>query len=198
LRLRAGALRAGAQREQLLEALAPLLLEVAHLPEAPKLSTDRKADLRLAGPQRPVERGADVVPLCVETIEPFALLRAEQSRLGFLGQREVEAGMPAPDCHPVAARRETLERVLTDGLEHPQARLVPAGMLGREQAVAEERLDPVQDVEVGLLGDGLRTAEREASDEHAKTREELSLPGPEQVVAPLDRAAQGPLALGQA
>ena len=88
-----------------------------------------------------IERGADVVPLCVETLEPFALLRAEQARLGLLRQHEVEAGVTTPDGLAVAARHQTLERVLADGLEHSQARLVPACVLGREQVVAEQRLD---------------------------------------------------------
>ena len=123
-------------------------------------AADPQADLRLAGVHRPVERGADVVPLCVEALEPLALLRAEQARLGLLGQHEVEACVPASDGLAVAARRQTLERVLADGLEHPQARLVAGCVLGREQVVAEERLDPLQDVEVGLLGDvlGARSA----------------------------------------
>ena len=147
--------RAGAEREQLLQALAPLLLVAPQLPEAPERRADPEADLRLACIHRPGERSADVVPLCVETLEPLALLRAEQARLGLLGQHEVEAGVPTPDGLAVAARRQTLERVLADGLEHSQARLVPACMLGREQVVPEERLDPLQDVEVGLLGDEL-------------------------------------------
>ena len=110
LRLRAGARRAGAEREQLLQALAALLLVVPQLPEAPERRADPEADLRLACIQRPGERGADVVSLCVETLEPLALLRAEQARLGLLGQHEVEGGVPTPDGLAVAARRQTLER----------------------------------------------------------------------------------------
>ena len=101
--------------------------------------------------------------------------RAEQARLGLLGQHEVEVGVPTSDGLAVAARRQTLERVLADGLEHPQARLVAACVLGREQVVPEERLDPLQDVEVGLLGDELGGAEREPADEDGEAREELLL-----------------------
>ena len=49
-------------------------------------AADPQAHLRLACIQRPVERGADVVSLGVETLEPLALLRAEQTRLGLLRQ----------------------------------------------------------------------------------------------------------------
>ena len=197
LRFRARALRAGAEREQLLQALARLLLMVPQLPEAPERRADLEADLRLACFQRPTERGADVVSLGVEALEPLALLRAEQARLGLLRQHEVEGGVPSSDGLAVAARRQTLERELANGLEHPQARLVPGCVLGREQVVAEERLDPLQDVEVGLLGDVLGGGKREPADEDRKAREELLLLRLQEVVAPLDRPAERPLALGE-
>ena len=83
--------------------------------------------------------------------------------------------MPTADGLAVAARRQTLERVLADGLEHPQARLVAAFVLGRKQVVPEERLDALQDVEVGPIGDELGGAERETADEDAEAGEELLL-----------------------
>src|SRR5262249_2954269 len=129
---------------------------------------------------------------------PFALLRPDQTGLGRLGELQVEAAVPTADRLAVAPRGQTLERVVTDGLEHPEARLVAARMLGREQAVAEERLDSLQDVEVGSLCYRLCAPEREASHEDAEIREELLLPRVEEVVAPPDRAPQRPLSLGQA
>ena len=139
------------------------------LPVAPERRADPETDVRLAGyPRAQRERGADVVPLCVETLEPLALLWAEQARLGLLGKRDVEVGVPTPDGLAVAARRQTLERVLADGLEHSEARLVAACSFGREQVVPQERLDPLQDVEVGLLRDELGGAEREPADEDAR------------------------------
>ena len=130
LRLRAGARRAGAEREQLLQSLAALLHMVPQLPEAPERRADPQADLRLACIQRPSERGADVVSLGVEPLEPLALLWAEQTRLGLLGQDDVEGSVPSSDGLAVAARHQTLERKLADGLEHPQPRLV-AGVRAR-------------------------------------------------------------------
>ena len=173
--LRAGARRAGAEREQLLQSLAGFQFIVPQLPEAPEGRADPAGRPRLAGIQRPGERSADVVPLCVETLEPLALLRAEQARLGLLRQREVEGSVPTADGIAVAARHQTLERVLADGLEHSQARLVAGCMLGREQVVAEQRLDSLQDVEVGLLRDMLGGGQREPADEDGEAREELLL-----------------------
>ena len=126
------------------------------------------------------------------------LLGPTQARLGRLGEHEAEVGVPTPHGLAVAARRQTLERVLADGLEHSQARLVPACLLGREQVVAEERLDPLEDVEVGLIGDDLGGGEREAADEDGEAREELLLFGTEELVAPLDRRAERPLPLAHA
>ena len=197
LRFRAGARRAGAEREQLLQSLAGFQFVVPQLPEAPERRADPQAHLRLACIQRPGERSADVVSLGVEALEPLALLRAEQAWLGLLGQDEVEGGVPTSDGVAVAARRQTLERVLANGLEHPQARLVPRCMLGREQVVAEQRLDPLQDVEVGPLGDALGGGEREPADEDGEAHEELLLLRLQEVVAPLDCPAERPLALGE-
>ena len=61
-----------------------------------------------------------------------------------------------------------------------------------------ERLDPLQDVEVGLLGDVLGGGQREPADEDGKAREELLLLRLEEVVAPLDCPAERPLPLGEA
>ena len=125
------------------------------------------------------------------------MLRAEQARLGLLRQHEVEASVPTSDGLAVAARHQSLECVLANGLEHSQARLVAGCVLGREQVVPEERLDPLQDVEVGLLGDVLGGGQREPADEDGEAREELLLLRLQEVVAPLDRRAERPLPLGE-
>ena len=156
LRLRAVGGRAGAERKQPLQPLAYLLLEAPQLRVAPERRADPETDVRLAGIHRPGERGADVVSLCVETLEPFALLWAEQARLGLLGQRDVVVGVSTPYGIAVAASRQTIECVLADGLEHSQARFVAACSFCREEVVLQEGLDRLQDVEAGLLRDDAR------------------------------------------
>ena len=127
------------------------------------------------------------------------MLWAEQARLGLLGEHEAVVGVPTPDGLAVAARRETLERVLADRLEHSQARLVAAALV-RSSSRLFRRSDstPSRMSSVGLLGDELGGAEREPADEDAEAREELLLCGLEELVAPLDRPAERPLPLGHA
>ena len=112
LRLRAGGRRAGAEREQVLQALAALLHEAPQLPVAPERRADPEADVRFACLQRPAERSADVVALCVETLEPLALLGAEQARLGLPRQargrsRRADGGRPRRRRAPPDARART-------------------------------------------------------------------------------------------
>ena len=198
LRLRAGARRAGAEREQLPQALTGLVLVAPHLPEAPECRADPETDLRLACFDRPGERGADVVPLRVETLEPLALLRAPQARLGFFGEHEVEACVSTPDGLAVAAvRPDARPRTRGWSRAFPGEARPPLCRLGSKQVLLEERLDAVQDVEPGLLGDELGAAQRETPDEDGEAREELLLLRVEELVAPVDRRAQRPLALGQ-
>ena len=165
------------------------MVEAPELPEAPERRADPEPDVRFACFQRPRERGADVVALRVETLEPLALVRPEQSRLGRLREHEAVLGVPTTDGFAVAASRETLERVLADRLEHPQARLVAAASPGRQQVVPEQRLDALDDVDVAPAGDGLGSVGGEPSDEDAEAREELLLCGVEELVAPGDRTA---------
>ena len=93
-----------------------------------------------------------------------------------LGQREVEVGVAAANGLAVAARRQTLERVLADGLEHPEARLVAAlscSVVSR--LLRRSDSTPSRTSRSGSLGDGLGGAEREPADEDAEAREELLL-----------------------
>ena len=69
---------------------------------------------------------------------------------------------------------------------------------GREEVVPQEGLNRLQDVEAGLLRDELGGFESEPADEDCEAREELLLCRLQQLVAPLDRPPERPLALGHA
>ena len=86
--------------------------------------------------------------------------------------------------------REALARVRAHHLEHHQ----PGGPVGARAAYQEALGDEaIEHVEVGA-GDVLRRLDRRAAGEHSKAGEALLLVVVEQVVAPVDRRAQRPLA----
>src|SRR3954452_24820194 len=80
---------------------------------------------------------------------------------------------------------ELLPGVLTDGLEHPEAILRAA-----DEALLDQRL---QHVQVGVT-DLFRSLERAATGEYGQAGGQLLLFRGGQVVAPLDRRAEGALA----
>jgi len=93
----------------------------------------------------------------------------------------------------VGPRREPLRGVGAHGLEHQQP-----GRLVRTSAAYQEALrdQPVEGVQVGA-GDSLRRLDRGAAGEDPEAREARLLVVVEQVVAPVDRRAQRPLARGR-
>ena len=84
---------------------------------------------------------------------------------------------------------EALQPVLADRLEHEQA-LVPDRL---EQAEVDER----RELAHGRFADRLSGLDREASREHREPGQQTAARLVEQLVAPLDRRAEGALALGR-
>ena len=177
--------------------LAALDVSGPHLPEPPERAGGSEADLSLAAFGGPGQRGAEIVAFAVELPCPTHLFGAEERGLRLLGKPEVEAGMVASYGLAVAALGEPLERVLPDRLEHSEAGIAFGHALGAKQAVVQERLDPVDQVQVEVGGHGRGAVEREAADEHAEAGEERLLVGREEVVAPVDRGAECSVPLGQ-
>ena len=96
----------------------------------------------------------------------------------------------------VAALGQQLERVLTDRLQHPEPRVATGHWLGPKQIVVQERVHAVGDIELAISGDGRATFKGEPADENGETCEERLLVHRQEVVAPSDRGAQRPMALG--
>ena len=136
--------------------LAALDVGGPHLPEPPERAGGSEADLGLAALGGPAQRGAEVAALAVEPPRPSHLLGAEQRGLRLLGKPEVEAGMAATHRLAVAALGESLERVLPHRLQHSEAGLAFGYALGAKQAVVQERLDPVDHVQVDARPPRLR------------------------------------------
>src|SRR5919201_172396 len=167
-------------------ALGYMLLAAPELRERPRQA---KRELLLAGLLQPVERGAEVVELGLEPVQPGAAAvpvrrRAvlQQVRLRLLGESEEVLRVAAAKLLRLARRLQPLARVLADRLQHPEAL---AGV--PREALAHERLEGV---ELGAR-DRLGGAQRAAAGEHGETGKEPPLFLVEQLVRPLDRGAQG-------
>ena len=99
----------------------------------------------------------------LESLEPTSLIGAPQLRFGPLGEREVVAGVPAPQRVSVTALAELLERELLDRLEHEEAAVFRLS----KQALVYKGL---QHVEIGVANRFDRL-EVEAADKDGEARE---------------------------
>ena len=126
-----------------------------------------------------------MVPL--EPCGPLGL-RVEAIVVGLLGKRREERGVATAQLLPLAPLPELLEGVLADGLEHEEP--VVADRL--DEAVVDER---AKIVEV-RIADFLGCLQWERAGEDREAGEQLAGARFEEVVAPLDRRTQCPLALG--
>jgi hypothetical protein len=176
---------AGRMGERFLEPAAPLGEVAAHLPEEPQRARQPQRELGLVV-DGPGERGADVVVLGLDPVEPDRGVLAGAARpLGHrLRQLGQPLGVPAPQLGR-ARLLEALDREVADGLEHREARVAPA-----QQVVVDERADALQ----RDVAHALRGLQRAAADEDAEPGEGEALVRPEQVVAPADRRGERALA----
>ena len=170
------------------------------MPEAPQRPGHRQGELDLTRIGRPVQRGPKVVVLHLQSVEPLGLVGSQQFRLRPSRKVGEELAVAARDRYRVGTLRQALARVLADRLEHSEPRLAAGRVLASNQALVDERRDPVgnvqADVEAGIA-DGLRGLEGPAPAEHRQSPEENPFGLVEQVEAPVDRPAQGLLARGQ-
>src|SRR5215469_8036544 len=93
----------------------------ADRPESPQRAGQSQPALCAAAPLAPLERGPQVVMLAIQTLEPDDLIRAEQLRLGMLGQfqEEFEMALSRPRVISVA---QPIAAILAHGLQKPIAR----------------------------------------------------------------------------
>src|SRR5262249_25695519 len=75
----------------------------------------------------PFERGAKVIPLRLQSLEPQALMGAKEDPSGLFGESQVVVSVPSSNCRCLARDLELLRGVLTNGLEHSITRLVCVG-----------------------------------------------------------------------
>jgi hypothetical protein len=117
--------------------------------------------------------------------------------VGLGGDRQVEEvlGVAPPDLVPVVVLGQPLLGELADRLQHGEPGLARGGLGPDHRRLVDQGGQAVQDVEAQLLrvADGLGRLQGPAAGEHRQPGEQPPLGAREQVVAPGDGAAQGPL-----
>src|SRR5262249_27863461 len=164
---------------------APLADVAGRAQEDPPRACGPQGGLRLGVREEPLEAHAEVVVIGLEPLQPRRLLGAPQTGLGALREPEEPASVPPLDLAGVARRAEPLARQVPDRLQHPEAHAGPP-----DEALADERLQPTH----AHPHDPPGRLERAAAGEDREAREEPPLRLVEELVRPLDRRAQRPLA----
>jgi hypothetical protein len=171
----------------------------ALLPEPPQRPRRLLGPAGLAGVGGPAQGQAQVGLLQLAAVQPLALVGAGEVGLGGHGQLQEVLGVAPPDRLQVAGGLEPLLPELADRLQHGEAGL-PGGRPGpQHQRLVDQGGQPVQDVQPEPAGVAHRLGrlQRPAAGEHRQPREQPPLGVREQVVAPGDGPAQGPLPVRQ-
>ena len=144
------------------------------------------------------QRGADVVELGLQPVQPDRLVRAAQVRVGGLHQGQVVIAMSNAGLARLgaASQRKSFGGVLTDRLQHPVTGRT-AGLLGLHQALADQGSQQVKHLPfpgVARRGDRFGGRQRPAPGEDRQLVGHDPLAGIEQVVGPVDQRAEGLMA----
>ena len=161
------------------------------LPEAAQCRREPERLVGIPALEEKRERGADVAVLDLEVLVELALVGELVLLLELLRQRGKHGRVPLPQLAPFRADGEPLECVVPHRLEHRETRLGVCAPL--DEAVVDERRESVE--EAPRAAHGLCLLEAPASDEDRQPGKQALLFLREQIQAPLDRRAEGLLAL---
>ena len=138
--------------EEPVERLPALPQDAPLLEPSPDGCRHAEACGRVAGPERPRDRGPNVVLLAVESPNGELPCRSEDPGAGSLGHRGHGGGVPALDVGALAGLLETLERVFAEQRVQVEAglgggALRRVGRLDPDEALVGERLEALEDVD---------------------------------------------------
>ena len=133
----------------------------------------------------------------LQQVQPGPAAGAREAGPGLLGQPQIDGGVPPGQLLRLAAFRGQLPGQLPDDLQHEEARFRFAGR-APDQAVIAQLLQRRQGFGAQVrAADRLDLREARAAGENRKAAEQAARRGPQQIVAPEDRRAQGLLPGGQ-
>ena len=170
------------------------------LPEAPDGGDDAEPDLGFIGGQGPAHRGPHVVLFVGQAIEPGRRVGAGQVRSGGLGEVEEGQGVAALTVGSLARPLQPLGGELVQQRVALEAWIAVFGRQDLDEALVRQRFEPVDDQQVERtvrVDDVLGTFGVPAAAEDGTSAKDRLLVVGQEVVAPGDRSAQGPLALRQ-
>ena len=145
--------------------------------------------------QTPLERGAEIVVVEIETVYPLTRGRRPQLGFGPLGQVQKVVGVPPAHSLALALESQLLESKFTNRLEHAEAHSARRAY-GLQQTAGNQSVDAVQHI-VTIRAHRLRRLQAAAADKDGHAAKKR-LPRPiEQVIAPGNSVAQGVLARRQ-
>ncbi len=176
------------------EPAAALTDMASHRPERGQGAGQRQRRAGLPGGQRPLQAGPEVVVIGFQQVQPGALVGAVQ--VGPARQVQQPGQVPAAQLVVLPGRDELLARVLADRFEHA----VPHGaaaLLGGEQRPVHQGGDRLKHRfrrQAGVSADGFGGVDRASCGEDRHPPEAHLFLLVEQVMAPADRRAQGPVA----
>ena len=153
------------------------------------------------GVEGPGDRGANVVELGVETREPRRLVGSLQAAPGRLGEARVVLGVTAAMLLDVTGVVETLERILTKGLEEPVTRGGVGAVVEDDHRLRGQIVERVAHIPGGepvVARDRGRGVGVEAPGEDPEAVEDRAFAFVEQRIGPLDGCPQRLLTLDAA
>jgi hypothetical protein len=145
----------------------------------------------VAGRQRPLQRGAEVVDVGAELVEPLELLRAANGDLALLGDLGEVAHVACSALVSVELG-EHVQRVGAKRVEQAVAIGAPSG----DHGLLHKGRQQFERLRESRAGDLECAVEVKAAGEHAEPSEERALVVGQQLEAPVDGGAQGLLSLG--
>src|SRR5439155_10543255 len=149
---------------------------------------------------RPIDRGAQIVVVELQSVEPAAAAGTSQLGGAALREGKERCRVAAVDRVGILGRDESFHRVLANRGEHREAGLRLASGNRSGQALLDERPETIENVLVELTrrtADLLGLTQASPGGEHREPREQRPVRNLQEVVPPVDRAAYRLLPAGQ-
>src|SRR5262245_4641322 len=108
-------------------------------PEPPECPGNAQPYLGLTCGFAPGQRGAHVIMIGLQSLDPALLIRPLERQCPVLRELHIVMRVPSTQCLYLAMLCQPLQRVLADGFQHRKARLTIRPRLATQQALVDQR-----------------------------------------------------------